>query len=176
MALTLWHVLEVSVFLGHTTLLGIWPPRPDIWLGESRKLPQGSPVSELPRFSGAPWCTILFRYPTRKLQGGGGVKSGEHGGQLTDTRGEMRRPSKWSWREPGQVIAGCSCVNRWSIFLNRLLVECAGAIGFFRVCKKPLNTARYRRVMTVTVSPAEFSKKIGTIVPCAFVAHQRFKD
>ena len=28
--LPLWHVLEVSVFLGHTALLGVWPPRPYI--------------------------------------------------------------------------------------------------------------------------------------------------
>ena len=35
--LSLWHVLEVSVFLGHTALLGVWPPRPNIRLGKSRE-------------------------------------------------------------------------------------------------------------------------------------------
>ena len=35
--LSLWHVLEVSVFLGHTALLGVWPSRPNIRLGTSRE-------------------------------------------------------------------------------------------------------------------------------------------
>ena len=48
--LSLWHVLEVSVFLGHTALLCVWPPRPNIRLGKSRKWPQGSPVSKFPMF------------------------------------------------------------------------------------------------------------------------------
>ena len=30
--------------------------------------------------------------------------------------------------QPGRVIAGCSCVSRWPIFLKRLLVECASAL------------------------------------------------
>ena len=43
----------------------------------------------------------------------------------------------------------------------------------FRDRKKRLNTAKYRRVMTVTVSPAAaFAKKIGMMAPCAFKAHR----
>ena len=48
--LSLWHVLEVSVFLGHTALFGFWPPRPNIRLDKSREWPQGSPDSKFPRF------------------------------------------------------------------------------------------------------------------------------
>ena len=52
--LSLWHVLEVPVFLGHTAMLGVWLPRPNIRLGKSREWPQGSPVSKFPRFLVAP--------------------------------------------------------------------------------------------------------------------------
>ena len=84
--LSLSHVLELSVFLGHTALLGVWPPRP---LGKSREWPQGSPVSKLPRFlvpSGAQYSSGT---PQEKS---GAVKSGEHGGQLTEAQREKKTP------------------------------------------------------------------------------------
>ena len=76
------------------------------------------------KVSGAPWCTILFRYPTSKS---GAVKSGEHGGQLTEAQREKKTPLE-TVLQPGQVIEGCSCVSRWSIFLKPLLVECASVL------------------------------------------------
>ena len=57
----------------------------------------------------------------------GTVKSGEHGGQLTEAQREKKTPLE-TVLQPGQVIAGCSCVSRWSIFLKRLLVERASAL------------------------------------------------
>ena len=64
--ISLWHVLEVSVFLGHTALLGVWPPRPNIRLGKSREWPQGSPVSKFPRFLVAPGAQYSSGTPQKK--------------------------------------------------------------------------------------------------------------
>ena len=68
--LSLWHVLEVSVFIGHTALLGVWPLRPNIWLGKSRELPQGPPVSKFPRFLVPPGAQYSSGTPQEKSRGG----------------------------------------------------------------------------------------------------------
>ena len=85
--LSLWHVLEVSVFLGHTALLGVWPPRPTLRLGKSRELPQGWPVSKFPRLLVPPGAQYSSGTPQEKS---GAVKSGEHGGQLTEAQREKK--------------------------------------------------------------------------------------
>ena len=106
--LSLWHVLEVSVFFGHTALLGVWPSRPNIRLGKSREQPQGSPISKFSRFLVPPGA----QYSSGTLQEkSGAVKSGEHGGQLTEAQREKKTPLE-TVLQPGQVIAGCSCVSR----------------------------------------------------------------
>ena len=65
--------------------------RPNIWPGKSRELPQGSPVSKFPRVP--PGAQYSSGTPQEKSRW---VKSGEHGGQLTEAHGEIRRPMKWS--------------------------------------------------------------------------------
>ena len=105
--LSLWHVLEVSVFLGYTALFGVWPPQPYIWLGKSRELPQGSPVSKSPKFlvpPGAQYSSGTSQEKSRRM------KSGENGGRHSEAHGEIT-PLLTAQR-PGQVIAGCSCVSR----------------------------------------------------------------
>ena len=79
---------------------------------------------KVPTVSGVPWCIILFSYPTRKS---GAVKSGERGCQLTEAQIE-KKDALETVLQPGQVIAECSCVSCWPIFLKRLLVECASAL------------------------------------------------
>ena len=88
-----WHVLEVPVFLGQAALLGVWPPWPNIWLGKSRELPQGSSVSKFPKFLVPPGAQYSSGTPQEKIQR---VKSSEHGGQLTEAHGGITRPLKRS--------------------------------------------------------------------------------
>ena len=74
------------------------------------------------------WCPLVhntLQVPTPQEKSGA-VKSGEHCRQLTEAQSEKKTPLE-TVLQPGQVIAECSCVSRWSIFLKRLLVECARA-------------------------------------------------
>ena len=154
--LSLWHVLEVSVFLGHTAFFGVWPPRPNIRLGKSREWPQGSPVSKIPRFLVPPGAQYSSGTPHGKSEA---VKSGEHGGQLTETRRKGRKRCPWKRscsqarlsRDVRVWVAGPSSWNDCWLSVP--------AHFEFRACKRRLSTAMYRRLMTVTISPATFKSE-----------------
>ena len=150
--LSLWHVLEVSVFLGHTALLGVWPPRPNIRLGKSREWPQGSPVSSSQGF----WCSLVLQVPHKKNQ--------ERWNPANMVASSQRRKGR---KRQDPLKRSCSQAR----LLRDVRVWVAGPSSWndcwlsapahfeFRARKKRLSTAMYRRVMTVTVSPATFKSE-----------------
>ena len=144
----------MSVFLGHTALLGVWPPRPNIRLGKSREWPQGSPVSKFPSFLVPLGAQYSSGTPRGKY---GAVKTGEHGGQLTEAQRE-KKDAHWNGpaARPGYRgmfvwVAGPSSRNDCWLSVP--------AHFEFGARKKRLSTAMHRRGMTVTVSPATFKSE-----------------
>ena len=123
-------------------------------LGKSREWPQESPVSKCPMFLVPPCAQYSSGTPQEKSWA---VKFGEHGGQLTEAQREKRRP----------LIRSCSQarlsrdVRVW-VAVPFSWNDCWLSVPAhfeLRARKKRLSTARYRRVMTVTVSPATFKSE-----------------
>ena len=102
----------------------------------------------------SPWCTILFRYPTRKIRRG---EIRRTWGQLTEAQGKIRRPLKRSCsqaRLSRDVRVWVAGLSSWNLCWLSVSAQVE-----FRARKKRLSTAMYRRVMTVTVSPATFKSE-----------------
>ena len=103
-----------------------------------------------------PWCTIiLFRYPTRK-----NPERWNQANMVASSRrrkGRKRRPLKRSCsqarlsRDVRMRVAGPSSWNDCWLSVP--------AHFEFRARKKRLSTTMYRRVLTVTVSPATFKSE-----------------